>query len=213
MAQRIAERLVNADPANKMARLDLSRAFSREGIALAASQPARALALLERSHRLAMETSSGNHSGLDLRFEYLTSSVDPLVRLGRLEQARAHLSEARLLTREMGRQGVTVDEKCFLKAKAIYLYASGQAREALAEAQKHIAMLPKKTGAILSENHPAVELLERVRVYAAGVDSGACVSASERLVRIWQDLRIAYPQSGFVREQAERAQTLSRKGC
>lgn len=213
MAQRIAQRLVNADPANEMARLDLSRPFSREGMALAASQPARALTLLERAHRLAIETSSRNHSGLDLRFAYLTSSVYPLVRLGRLEQAREHLSEARLRTREMRRQGVPVDEKSLLKAEAIYLYASGHAREALAAAQKHIGMLPKETRAILSENHAAVELLERIRVYAAGVDPSACVSASERLVRIWQDLRAAYPQSGFVRGQAERAQTLRRTGC
>ncbi len=213
MAQRVAARLVQADPANDMARLDLSRAFNREGIVLAASQPARALASLEHSERLARETSSRNHSGLDLRFGYLTSSVDPLVRLGRLEQARTHLSEARLLTTEMRRQGVAVDEKGFLRAEAIYLYAAGHAPEALAKAREQLGMLPKETRAILSENHPAVEVLERIRVYATGVDPGACVSASERLLRIWLDLRTAYPHSAFVRGQAERAQTLSKKGC
>jgi eukaryotic-like serine/threonine-protein kinase len=213
MAQKIAERLVKADPANEMATLDLSRAFSREGMALASTQPARALALLERSHRLAMQTSGSNHSGLDSRFAYLTSSVEPLVRLGRLEQARSHLSEARILIREMRQHGVAVDERSLLKADAIYLHADGRSRAALAKAREQLRMMPNETRPILSENHATVEVLERIRIYGADVNPGACVSASERLVRIWQDLRATYPQSGFVRRQLERAQTVSSKGC
>lgn len=212
-ARTIAEKLVSADPANDMAKLDLARAFSREGVALTASQPARAVALMERSHVLAMQTSSRNHAGLDSKFGYLTSSVDPLVRLGRLETARLNTLEARKLMAVMRQEGVAADQKSLLKAEAIRLYAGGHRREALVEAQKHLALLPKQTRPVLSENFAIVEVLERMRVYAAGVDRDACASATERLVRVWADLRTAYPQSAFVRGQAERAHALSRNPC
>jgi hypothetical protein len=213
LAQRIAERLVKADPANDMARLDLSRAFSREGLALAASQPARALELMKASYKVAVETSSGNHSGLELRFDYLTSSVDPLVQLGRLEEARTHLEQARALSVEMKRNGVAVVGRDLLKAQAIYLLASGNRRAALAEAQRHLALLPKETRPVLSENHPTVEALERIQTYAAGVDSGACVAAAERQMQIWRELRTNYSQSEFVRGRAERVEKLGSSRC
>jgi serine/threonine protein kinase/tetratricopeptide (TPR) repeat protein len=212
-AQKIAGRLVNADPGNEMAKLDLARAFSREGVAVARSQPERALALLECSHMLSLQTSSRNHSGLDSRLVYLTSSVEPLVHLGLLGRARLHISQARQLLKEMREAGVKVDQKSLLKAEAIQLYASGNARKALAQAQKHLALLPEKTSAVLSENFQTVELLERIRIYAAGLDDSTCASATERLVRIWEDLRSRYPRSEFVSEQVKGVQELKAQGC
>jgi tetratricopeptide (TPR) repeat protein len=212
-ARAIAERLVSADPGNEVAKLDLARAFSREGAAIAASQPARALELYDRSHSLVLQTSPQHHSGLQCRLDYLTSSVGPLVDLGDLERARVQISEARRLLRELHQARVKIDERGVLRAEAVRLYASGNTREALSEAQKHLTLLPEKTNSVLSENFEAVELLERIRTYAGPLDDGACTSATERLVRIWQDLRRTYPRSAFVFGELERVQTLKKKGC
>ena len=212
-ARAIAERLASADPANEVAKLDLARAFSREGAALALSQPAQALALLERSWSLAMQTSPHNHSGLQSRLDYLTASVGPLVQLGDLERAASHTDEARRLLRDLHQAGMTTGERSVLKAEAIRLYASGHTRDALARAQKHLAMLPEKTSPVMSENFETVELLERIRMYAAAVDDGACASATERLVRIWEGLRHTHPRSAFVAGQLQRVHALKKNGC
>lgn len=212
-AQAIAERLLNADPANETARLDLSRALGREAAVLASPEPARALALLDRSHALALQTSARNHSGLDSRYTYLTGSVELLSRLGRFDRARQHLDESRRLAEKMRREGVAFDERNLLKAEEILLDATGQRREALAVAHKHLGMLPQAPRPVLSENFAALELLERIRAYAAGFDSQTCAAAGGRLVRTWEVLRASYPQSDFVRIRAERAKALDRHGC
>jgi eukaryotic-like serine/threonine-protein kinase len=203
-ARKIAEKLVSADPANEMAKLDLARTFSREGMALAASEPANSLALLDHSHSLVLQTSSQNHFGLETRLLYLTSSVEPLVQLGYLERARSHVSEARAVLNQMQQAGIKIDQRNILEAEAIRLHASGDTRAALAEAQKHLGLLSEKTHAVLSANFETVKLLERIRTYAASLDDGAHASATKRLVRIWEDLRAIYPQSEFVVRQVER---------
>lgn len=203
-ARDIAERLVSADRGNEVAKLDLARAFGREGAALAASQPARALAALERSHSLARQISLRNHAGLELRLDCLITSVEPRVRLGDFERARRQLSEARRLLEEMRRAGVRIDEKSLHKAEAIRLYAGGHAMEAVEEARKQLTLLSAKPSNVLSENFETVELLDRIQMYAAGLDRDTCISANERLVRIWEELRSAYPRSAFVLGQAQR---------
>jgi tetratricopeptide (TPR) repeat protein len=212
-ARKVAEKLVSADPGNEMAKLDLARTFSREGLALAASQPANSLALLDHSHSLVMQTSSHNHFGLETRLQYLTTVVEPLVQSGDLERARLHVSEARALLQQMQQAGIKADDRSVLKAEAIRLYASGHPREALAEAQKHLELLPEKTNAVLSANFETVELLQRIRTYAAGIDSEACASATDRLVRTWEDLRATHPRSEFVLGQVERAHALKGRAC
>ena len=212
-ARKIAEKLVTADPGNDMAKLDLARTFSREGMAFAASQPAKSLALLDHSDSLVLQTSTQNHFGLETRLQYLTNSVAPLVESGYLERARLHVSEARALLHKMEEAGIKTDRNCVLRAEAIVLHASGHTREALAEAQKHLALLPEQTNPVLSANFETVEVLERIRNYAAGLDSRACDSATERLLRLWDDLRTIYPQSGFVLSQVDRVHTLKGRAC
>ena len=212
-ARKIAEKLVTADPANEMAKLDLARTFSREGTALAASQPVNSLALLDRSHSLVLQTSEQNHFGLETRLLYMTSSVVPLVKLGNLERARSQVSEARALLHKMEVAGIKVDEKPVLRSEAMVFHASGQAREALAAAQKQLALLPVQTEAVLSANFEAIEVLERIRSYAAGLDSKACDSATGRLVRIWEELRAINPQSGFVLTHVDRVRSLKGRAC
>jgi tetratricopeptide (TPR) repeat protein len=212
-AASVAEKLVAADAGNEMAKVDLARALGRQGVSLAATDPARALALMERSQSTAIQTSTRNHSGLDARLMYLTSSVGPLVQLGYVERARRNVSEARSLLTEMRLAGIPIDENVVLKAAAIQLYASGQPRDALQAAQDQLARLPEKTSPVLSENFEAVEALERMRVYAAGSDPSACTTASDRLARIWNELRASHPHSAFVRTQFERMQTTNRNRC
>jgi tetratricopeptide (TPR) repeat protein len=212
-ARTIAEKLVSADPGNEAAVVDLARTYSREGVALAAFDPDRALALLEKSQSLAVQTSAQNHSGLDSRLHFLISSVEPLVRLGDFERARVQMAEARRLAAEMKQAGVKVDEASLLRAEAIRLHASGQAAEALAEARKQLALHPDTTSRLLSQNYQTVELLERMRTYAAAADSASCTPVDERLTRVWQDLRGVYPQSMFVAEQLERVHSFKRHGC
>ena len=212
-ARKIAEKLVTADPGNDMAKLDLARTFSREGIALAASKPVNSLALLDHSHSLVLQTSKQNHFGLETRLQYMTSSVVPLVKLGYLERARLQVSEARALLHKMKEAGIKADRSCVLRSEAIVLHASGQAREALSAAQKHLALLPEQTNPVLSANFETVEVLERIRNYAAGLDSRACDSATGRLLRLWDDLRTIYPQSGFVLSQVDRVRGFKGRRC
>jgi len=212
-ARAIAERLVSADPANEVVKLDLARAFNREGSILSATQPSHALELLERSHVLIERTSSNNHSGVRSRLDYMTSSVVPLIRLGDLGRARLHVAEARKLAEQVRGSGVNVDNRELLRASAIQLYADGHAAEALSESQNHLLLIPAGTHPFLGDNFEAVELLERIRTYAVGLDDGACASATARLVRIWQDLRSTHPNSSFVRGQLERAQKMKAIGC
>lgn len=212
-ARAVAERLVIADPANDVVKLDLARAFSRESSALAALHPAQALVLLERSYSLLLQTSLHNHSGLRSRLDYLTDSVIPLVHMGDLETARVHVSQARQLLREMKQAGVKANETGIMRAEAIRLYAIGNRGAALAEAHRQLALMPANTRPFLGENFESVELLERIRTYAAGTDEGACAAATDRLLRIWGDLRSMHPQATFVRVQFERAQALQKSGC
>lgn len=204
-ARDIAGRLVKLDPANDVAKLDLARAYSREGGALAASQPEQALALLSRSHSLLQETSAENHSALRSRLDCLTASVEPLVRLGNFDRARLHIAEARRLLEEMETAGVEADRTGVLRAEEIWLHATGQRREALVKAQQHLALLPLNTSPFLGDNFETVELLERIGNYAAGLDDKASHAARQRLVRIWEDLERANPKSAFVRARLERA--------
>jgi tetratricopeptide (TPR) repeat protein len=212
-AQSVAEELVKADPANDMAKLDLARALSREGAAVAASQPAAALALLERAYKVAAQTSANNYSGLESRFTYLTSSVPPLVELGRFERARSYVAEAGRLAKQMRMERSAADDKSLLKAEAILLYATGHQWEAMREVEKHLSLLPNEIRPVLNENFARIELLERLRVYAAGLDAPTCAAASQELVRIWTDLRAKHPASVFIRRQAERAQASQRNAC
>jgi tetratricopeptide (TPR) repeat protein len=212
-AQSVAEKLVKADPANDTAKLDLARALSREGAAVAASQPAAALALLERAYNVAAETSPNNYSGLESRFTYLTSSVPPLVQLGRFERARGYVAEAGRLAKQMHMERSAADDKSLLKAEAILLHATGHQWEAIRDIEKHLSLLPNETRPVLNENFARVELLERLRAYSAGLDAHTCAVASQQLVSIWTDLRAKSPASVFIRRQAERTQASQRNGC
>jgi tetratricopeptide (TPR) repeat protein len=213
MAASIAERLVSADPANEVVKLDLSRAFTREAVTLAELRPAQALVLFDRGHALLSQTSMQNHSALRSRLDYLTASVVPLLNLGEFDEARRRVLEARQLLDRMNRQGAKADETLVLRADAVRLHAIGRNREALAEAQKHLSLRPSNAQPFLGDNFATVEVLERIRTYAAGIDDTACASAAERLVRIWEDVRATHPKSTFVRSQLERAQAMRQKGC
>jgi serine/threonine protein kinase len=208
-ARAIADNLVKADPANEMAKIDLARALGREGAALAESQPRRAVALFEHSHEVAMQTSPTNHSGLDSQLAALTSSIAPLVALGEFEKAQANVVEARRLATDMKQRGAPLDERGLLKAEAIHLYAIGRPRDALDTSQRLLSMLPQETRPVLSANLATVEVLNRIRLYAAGFDPEACQSATQRLVRIWDDLATRHPRLTFVRTQSENARLLS----
>jgi serine/threonine protein kinase/tetratricopeptide (TPR) repeat protein len=211
-ARKTAERLLTADSNNEMAKLDLARVCGKHGSAIEASRPAEALALLERALALT-RTSVKSHSALDLRLIHLSDSVRPLLRLGRIDQARARTMEARRLWEEMKENGIHASENSVLKAEAMAFYASGRPREALATVQKQLTLLPEKTDPLISENFETVDSLERMRTYASGIDPAACASATERLARIWEDLRGMHPKPVFVRAQAERARGLMATGC
>jgi serine/threonine protein kinase/tetratricopeptide (TPR) repeat protein len=212
-ARDIAENLVSADPANEVARIDLARALGRQGATLAVAQPQRALNLIERSESVLLRASSRNHTTLDTRLALLTSSIVPLVRLRQFDRARHNVQEARRLLARMQQAGIRADEKSILKAESIRLHAEGQHREALEQARRHLALLPEKVSTVLSENYETVEVLERIQSYAAGVESGACAAAGNRLAHIWESLQSAYPKSAFVRAQMERARASETTMC
>jgi tetratricopeptide (TPR) repeat protein len=211
-ARRIADRLVGADPANEMALIDLARVLGREGAALSVDEPQQALELIERCQTVLRRASPGNHSSLDNRLAMLTSSVVPLVRLGQLDRARLRVGEAQQVLAEMRQAGMKADERSILKAEAIVLEAAGHPREALQQAQTQLALLPTGPNSSLAEVYDVVEVLERIQIYAAGVESGTCLSAGDRLTGVWQSAHSAYPQSSFIDAQWERARASSRCG-
>lgn len=212
-ARGIAEKMVAADPDNEAATLDLARAYMREGVALAAARPAEALTLLERSRALAAGTSSGNHVGLESRFDYLTASIAPLIESGGLEQARTHLSRAHQLLEEMNKAGMKRDDRDLRKAESMWLYAAGRKQEALAQVLQYVATIPEETSPVLSLDYDKVETLERIRRYASGIDPQACRSAAARLLLTWEELRSIHPQSAFVAQQLERARGIQKDEC
>lgn len=209
----IAERLLQGDSGNDAAKLDLARALSREGAALAALSPSQSLDLMLRSHSLTLEASPRNHAGLVSRFDYLTSLVEARARLGQVERARMHLAEARAVLAQLRLNGVQASERNLLRADALRLFAAGRQSEALARAQRHLALLPRETNPVLSENFEKVQLLGRIRTYAAGLDPAACASAREALARTWRDLKASHPHSAFVAAQAERARSIDSQSC
>jgi tetratricopeptide (TPR) repeat protein len=205
MARAVAERLAAMDAANDVARLDLARAHSREGMALAFMDPRRALELLARSDAILQQTSRENHSALRSRLDYLTDSVIPLVHLGQYDRARIQVAKAYRLLAEMQQAGIVANSRGVMRAEEIALAASGRSGEALDRAKHHLALLPATARPFLGENFEAVELLERMRGYAAGVDDDASRFAAERLVRTWQEIASTHPRSTFVRANLERA--------
>lgn len=211
--RQIAEALAAADPGNEAATLDVARALSREASALGETNPARALAAAGRAYDLAVQTSPGNHTGLESRYAYLCHSVEIFVHMRDLDRAQTVAAEARRVLGELQRDGVRVSEGPLLRAETLRLQASGQTAAALSAAQRHLALLPGNTNPVLSENFEAVQALERIRRFAAGSDVEACTAATERLARIWSELRPHYPRSAFVAAQAERALAAKQRGC
>jgi tetratricopeptide (TPR) repeat protein len=212
-ARVIAQGLVRADGSNEVARLDVARAFTREAAALTASDPVRALELLDYAKAAIGRDEPMSPSRREAQLIYLTTSVEPLLRSGGSEKAALRLSEARRVASVMRHAGMDVEERLLLKVEAIWLSATGRRREALDQAQKQLAMIPGRTDPILSANFESVELLGRIRTYAAGIDDAACTSAADRLVRIWNDLRADYPHSSLVNAQHKRAQAMRTGGC
>jgi tetratricopeptide (TPR) repeat protein len=213
IARSIAERLLRADPDNDAAKLDLARVLAREGVTLTSSEPARSLEVLQRAYQLSLATSQGNFTAQVTRFEYLTSIVAALVELGQLDRARQHLDEATSALEQIHKNGGHANERGLFRARAALLDASGQPREALAETQRHLALLPRGTNKLVSQNFETVDVLERIRALSAGLDESACVSATVRLIGIWNDLRAANPGSAFVLDQVERTRRLDRRYC
>ena len=209
MARAGAQRLAAMDPANDVARLDLARAHSREGLALASLHPQKALDLLARSDAILQQTSRENHSALRSRLDYLTDAVVPLVHLGLYDRARIHVAKAYRLLTEMQQAGIVANYSGLMRAEEIALAASGRNEEALARAKDHLALLPATARPLLGENFEAVDLLERMRAYAVDVDDDASRSASEHLVRTWQEIASSHPKSTFVRGNLERARAYS----
>lgn len=212
-ARRIAEKLVNADPANEMARIDLARVLGREGAALATTQPQQALDLLERCRSVLLQNSSRNHSNLDIRLAWTTSSVLPLIRLGRLDQARQQIEAARQVLAEMRAAGIRIEEKPISKIEAALLHASGKPLQALELARRQLAIVPQKISNVLSENYELVEVLERIQTYAASVEPATCTATGDRLTGIWQSLQSTYPQSSFIRAETDRARASNKAVC
>lgn len=209
----IAEKLLKADPGNDVAKLDYARSLSREGVALAAIRPASSRALLERAYALGLKTSPENYSGAVFRFDCLTSLVGPLARLGEFERAGAYAEAAADELKRLRQYGVRVNDRSLLRAQEIRLRANGRRREALAAAQRHLALLPRETNPTLGASFERVEVLERIRDYSAGADQAACAAATEALAGIWSELRAAHPRSTFVAGQADRARHRDRRDC
>jgi hypothetical protein len=212
-ARQIADGLLKADPANEVAKLDLSRSYSRYGAVLASSEPEKSLTLLGCSYRLALETSARNQSGLESRLDYLTASVIPLVALGRIEQAKTHTAEARLLLARIAPEGSAPLERSILRAEAAHLYRSGHVREAIEKSQRQIALLPARALPVLSDNFELVDALERIRLYAAGLEGETYRSATERLAKLWMEIQARHEKSAFVRSQVQRARSMCGKAC
>jgi len=136
-----------------------------------------------------------------------------LVELREWDKARHNLQEANRLAGQMRAAGLEADQKSVLRAEATLLHASNRVHEALDTARKHLALLPTATGASLTENFDLVDVLRRIRIYSKSIDPEVCKSASEKLIRIWSDLKSVYPQSAFIKTQHEREVSSGKNAC
>ncbi len=201
-----ARRLVALDPHNEMAKLDAARAAGKLGSAIASSRPAESLALMDQANESLAQTSFGNRSGREMRLAYLRESVAPLAALGRFEQARAHLAEARRIAREISAGNAKAWENelaDILRFDAIWMFAAGQTRAALDAAErqwKHLQNAP--TPGALADSWLVVDVLERIQTYARTIDPAARAEAAAHLERVWAGLARRFPQSEFLRARA-----------
>ena len=213
IARQLAESLVRLDEANVVVRLDLARALSREAGAVSETEPGRALELLDRARSLDLPTAKRDPAALDSRLHFLTDSVPPLSSLRRFEEAQRFLTEARGVAEEMRRAGMAADFRAILKAEAVYRFAAGDARGALATARQQLALSDAKTSPVLSVNFIRVEVLRRIRMYETQLGESSCSSTLPELGRIWSELRVLKPRSRFVREQYEQTQAARTAAC
>ncbi|MDX2152374.1 MAG: protein kinase [Bryobacteraceae bacterium] len=207
-ARLIAERLLAADPTNDAAKTDLARVLARQAMALATTDPARSLALYDQSYQQTQSTSGANITRHEARYDYLTASVEPLVALRNFERARSHVDEATRLFEQLKPAGAHINESALRRAAQILLAASGERAQALAEAQKHLALLPDKPNALLSERFETLQALDRIRAYASGIDPAAHRAATQRAAALWQDLHTRFPDSAFIAQRHRLAASL-----
>ncbi len=190
----IAQRLVESDSANEVVKLDLARAFTREGLAVADSQPQHSLALFDRARSLLEQTSIQNHSALRDRLDNLTGSVGALLNVRDYDRARLQIAQARQLLTQMNKDGAKADQTLVLRAEAMRLHAIGQNREALAVAQQHLALLPSGIRPFLGDNFATVEVLKRIRTYSDAIDLPAHRAATDQLSQIASAIHRKYPK-------------------
>jgi tetratricopeptide (TPR) repeat protein len=205
-AIRIAEQLVASDPKNERAKLDLASASGKLGSLIASAQPARALALMDRSAEMARATSFGNRSGMQMRLVYLTESVTPLVAMGRLDQAKRHTEEARQLQNTLPEAGQGDSEVRVLRKEAEWLHRSGRAKEAFEAGLRVRDLLDKATNLqSFSEGYQWILALEALQKYARNVDPAICRDAANKAAQYWDTMLLRYPASSVIRSRTMEA--------
>jgi len=205
-AIRIAESLVAADPKDEMAKLDVARACGKLGSLLAQTEPAKALALMDRSAAMIRGTSFGNTSGRQMRLVYLTESVTPLVAMGRLDQARRHTEESR----QMRGSIPSIDDDDLdvrvSRKEAEWMSKSGLEREAVRAATRVKELTIKNSNLeSLSDGYQLVLALEALQTYTRKIDPQACRQATDQVAEYWEKALPQYPNSTLIAAKAREA--------
>lgn len=208
-AMALAEKMVELDPRNQAVMVDLARACGKLGSAIYNTRPAESLALMNRAYEILQRTSLSNANAAEMKIAYLRESVKPLIRLGRVAQARANIEEAARVVEERGAKDPTrlKQERFDLKfPQTMVLEAEGRYREALAltleDLQHFDEMSEPET---LSQDFGRIEDLGRIARLGDRVDPAQAFRARQRLVERWEFWSKKLTQSTFVSERLKAA--------
>ena len=174
------------------------------GSLVAAKDPAKALALMDRSAEVVRQTSFGNQNGKEMRMVYLTESVTPLVALGRLDQAKRHTDEARKMV-ELGEVDKESETRVFRK-EAEWMYKAGRQREALQAALRVKDWVSRNVRMeTLSSGYQLILALEAIQTYARTIEPSVCKQATEQAADFWDKAQSSYQTSEIVKSKARVA--------
>jgi len=205
---RIAEQMANMDAKNEVAKLDQARALGKWGSVVIETDPAESLRLMDRANELIQATSMGNRGGLEMRLAYHTNSAIPLVRLGRLAEARQRTQLARQTDAEMRQRNPQEQGGLgpILRVESMWHARSGNMLEAVAFVRQELQVLRSSIKIdALAKSYEVVDALQRLVDYGRGIDPAACREGVGELERIWTQMAVTHQSSKYVADRLAAA--------
>jgi tetratricopeptide (TPR) repeat protein len=202
-AIRISERLVAQDSEDRQARFEMASRFGKLGDSIWRSDPKRALALYDRALALARTLVSPQQLQ-DLRGSYLMAICRPLVKLGRVSEARKAFNEAV----QVDPSGVNAEDPYPDRLDAVtsglnespIMVAEGRAADARRLVERIIRDLQGLHAESPSDFSPVFYLAKAYRRLTSLVTGQERREAFLRSAVVWN----SWPPTSFTRREAEK---------